>query len=260
MKRFLAVMLIAVLCAALAVPALASSLYLSASASTLKLHPSDSQTITVSIKNANGAVFQSVPAASDVKVTKAGIAEAPTFDAAGVGTKEMRVTIPASAKRGQTVMTITFSLSNGKRYTVKLTINVRDNFAPAIRWHRVMIDEKTGYPMIKLSMWDDVALTNVCFIREWTENGITQTETYDIVNLGEQQIAVCYHTMRKPGTYYVQINDGTKLRFDSKAIATALDADGDGAVDSYRDEAKPNDTLTCAPFGPVEWKGTANAG
>lgn len=260
MKKFFAMLLIAMLCMALAAPALAASTYLSVSSSTLKLHPLESQTVTISIKNADGAVFESVPAAGDIKCTKAGIADMPSFDASGVGTKEMKMTIPVTAKHGQTVMTITFTLSSGKRYTAKVTVNVRDNYAPAIRWYHVMIDEKTGYPMIKLSMWDDVALTNVCFIREWTEDGILRSETYDIVNLGEQQTAVCYHTMRKPGAYYVQINDGTKLRFDSKALATAYDADGDGAVDSYRDEAKQDTVLTCAPFGPVEWKGAANAG
>lgn len=236
MKKGIAVLLIALLLAALCAPALAASFYLDPNAFTVNLHPGEDLLRRLQLKNAGDVAIADV---KDIKTTgKDNVGYSVSFSKESV-----ELSLKTNDVPGQSVTSMNVLLSNGATKAVKVTVNNQWNYAPKIRWYHVMPHD-SGYPMIKLSMSDDYGMTNVCFVRTWTENGVEQKEIYDIVSLGEQTTAVCFHTLKEIGTYSVQINDGTEKRFNSKALAVVLDTDGDGYADSYYDAATPGEVMT----------------
>ena len=130
-----------------------------------------------------------------------------------------------------------------KTFKIKATVYVADNFAPRLQWKNVQLNEETGYPQLKIRMTDDFGLSNVCFVRKWTdENGAEQSEIYDIISLYDQTDATIFRTLDKPGEYSLQINDtgleydgteGAVLRNDTKVLITLVDTDSNGVADAY---------------------------
>ena len=128
-----------------------------------------------------------------------------------------------------------------------ITVNIVPyNAVPEMKWYNIQYNEENNYPQLKVSMTDDMGLSNICYVRKWTdENGEEQHEIYDIISLHGKQEAVVFRTLDKVGAYSIQINDigkdycGKTQRYDSKTLITLVDMDGNGVPDAYYLEDKP---------------------
>ncbi len=130
--------------------------------------------------------------------------------------------------------TLSKSIETEKKPSINSPVNKKK--MPEIKWHRVLINKKNGFPLLKFSLKDDEGLKNICFVREFVDDfGYTIVDMYDILSLANKKEKVCYRTLQKEGAYHVQINDIDEEihRLDTEVLITLLDTDGDGVVDCY---------------------------
>lgn len=163
-----------------------------------------------------------------------------------VGHKTSKFVVQAAADQiGETELYISGTAGETQVYKiVKITI-FPYNEVPEMQWYNIQYNEENNYPQLKVSMTDDIGLSNICYIRKWTdENGTEQSEIYDIISLYGKQEAVVFRTLDKVGAYSIQINDigkeysGKTRRYDSKTLITLVDMDGNGVPDAYYLEDK----------------------
>lgn len=229
MRRIIALLLCAALLLSLATGlALAAEEKprLAADPGVLYLHPGETGTVKLTLKNAQSSAAPKLESEDDEIAQGAGVT---ALD------KGWSLTIRAGSKRGGTHVTAKLVLSSGKTVSRVLSVFVAGNFAPKLKWYHVLINKDNGYPQLKLSMTDDFGLKDVCFVREWTDDdGDILTETYSIVTLADTE-AVCFRTLAHPGRYSVQINDNASpaARYNSETLVTLVDVDHNGVADAY---------------------------
>lgn len=226
MRRMMALALLAVMLLTLT-PALAEKPRLTAEPGVLYLHPGETGTVKLALKNGQTG------AAPTLKSDDGAIARGAGVSGSG---RSWTLSIKAGEDSGMfTHVTASLVLDDGKKLSRTLNVHVADNFAPRIKWYHILTDSSSGYPQLKLSMTDDFGLEDVCIVRRWTdEAGDELTEIYDVLSLSGTE-AVRFRTLSKPGAYSVQINDnGTPAaRFNSDILLTLTDVDHNGVSDAY---------------------------
>ncbi len=235
MKKTIAILLMLTMLLSISSVALAASKpSVRSKVNPVEAHPEEEVKFSITIRNVEDVFFKEIPLQENIEFSKPDIIQSIEFDDKCLNTLKMDVTIKGGTKEGYTTVKIPFVLTDGKKYEVKLTMRNYKNYAAKMDWHHILINKETNLPMIKLAMSDDFGLTNVCFVREWKdENGVDCREIYDIYSLDKKLDAVRFRTLDKVGAYSVQVNDGTKKRFNSKVLVHVLDTDKNGVVDTY---------------------------
>lgn len=194
------------------------------------LHPGETAGVVVTLKNPGSVTFSATDKTSS---SNEKVLPLSNVTLSYSGENEATLWFYADTQQGRSTYKAEFELSNGRKYTLTFAVSVYENYAPVLRWNNLQFSD-AGYPQLKLAMEDDFGLSNVCFVRNWTdEAGAAQREIYDIISLYGQTDAIIFRTLDKPGEYSIQVNDGTKKRLNTKTLITVLDTDGNGVIDTY---------------------------